>query len=127
MLKEKPMSRSFRHVLRGVHGRVRANYNLAFIRSTSVVTITAAQITALDPTLDKPFREVGEPGQDFRYHLGDANVWVSNVSPHYNDHYANEPGGVEYILHVDWPDPLDIAVTITIDDRFPESIDPYAP
>ncbi len=47
----------------------------------------------------------------FVYHLGDANVWVSNISPH--------AGGVEYILHVDWNEPLPVAVTITLESNPP--------
>ncbi|WP_144080421.1 hypothetical protein [Gloeobacter kilaueensis] len=38
--------------------------------------------------------------QDFIYNLGEANVWVNNVSPHFNDHFAGEPGGVEYICRL---------------------------
>jgi hypothetical protein len=44
--------------------------------------------------------------------LGDADVWVSNISPH--------QGGVEFILHVNWPQPLNIAVTITVEQEDPD-------
>jgi hypothetical protein len=54
----------------------------------------------------------GGAGQDFAYHLGDADIWVSNVSPH--------AGGVEFILHVDWPEPLNVAVTISVEDDDPQ-------
>ncbi len=60
------------------------------------------------------------------YWLGDADVWVSNVSPHFNDHFEGEPGGVEFILHVNNIDngaPIDVAVTITVEDNLPLEID----
>ena len=118
------MSQSFRHVIRGVRGRVRANFNTSAIKSsTSVVYITAAEIKPPDPNVPPLFKEAGDPGQNFIYHLGDANVWVSNVSPHRQDHFDGEPGGVEYILNVDFPSPIDVAVTITVDDAFPVSVD----
>jgi hypothetical protein len=111
------MAKSFRHVIRGAHGRVRANFNVGWIKSRqAVVQVTAGEISFnTDPS------EVQGPNglvvQDFMYILGDADVWVSNVCPHFNDHFPGEEGGVEYILHVDWPDPLDVAVTITVEDE----------
>jgi hypothetical protein len=118
------MSQSFRHVFRGVNGRVRANFNSSAVRSdTSVVNITAGEIKPRDPNVPQLFRDAGDPGQNFVYTLGDANVWVSNVSPHRQDHFDGEPGGVEFILNVDFPSPIDVAVTITVDDAFPVSVD----
>ncbi len=118
------MSQSFRHVLHGVSGRVRANFNTPAIKSnTAVVIITAGEITRPDPGITPLFRDAGDPGQNFRYNLGAANVWVSNVSPHCNDHSQGEPGGVEYVLNVDFPTPIDVAVTITVEDGFPVFID----
>jgi hypothetical protein len=64
----------------------------------------------------------GAAEQDFMYVLGDADVWVSNVSPHFEQHFPGEEGGVEFILHVDWPDPLDVAFTITVEDLPPIDI-----
>lgn len=118
------MATSFRHVLRGVHGRVRGNFNLpGLIRSRqAVVTMTAGEISFNGTTSEV----IGPNGQlvsqDFVYNLGDADVWVSNVSPHFNDHFEGEPGGVEYILHVDWDSPLDVAVTITVEDSTPAGV-----
>jgi hypothetical protein len=118
------MSQSFRHVIRGAQGRVRANFNTPAITSnTRVVNITAAEIKPRIPGITPPFRDQNDPGQNFIFNLGDADVWVSNVSPHLQDHFDGEPGGVEYILHVDFGSPLDVAVTITIDDAFPLSVD----
>jgi hypothetical protein len=118
------MATSYRHVLRGKHGRIRGNFNLpGIIKSRqAVVNVTAGEITSA------PSSEVMSPdgklvSQDFAYKLGDADVWVSNVSPHFNDHFEGEQGGVEYILHVNWDSPLDVAVTITVEDSTPIGID----
>ena len=92
----------------GLRGRCRMNFNWpGEISLTSVVHITAGE--AMHFGSRSVFSDRGGQGQDFAYVLGDANVWVSNISPHDN--------GVEFILHVDWPDPLNIAVTITTEDR----------
>jgi hypothetical protein len=100
------MSQSIRFVRRGVHGRVRENFNFSAIKSrASAVQISAAEIKPPDPSVQGDLKEVGEPDQNFIYHLGDANVWVSNISPHKQDHFNGEPGGVEFILNVDFPCP----------------------
>ena len=118
------MAQSFRHVIRGVSGRVRANFNWPAIKSgASVVHITAAEIGPPDPNVGGRFPEPGEPPQNFRYVIGDANVWVSNISPHLQDNFNGEPPGVGYILNVDWPSPIDVAVTITVEDDFPVGIE----
>ena len=125
------MSKSIRFVQRGVKGRIRQNFNWDAIRShASVVHITAAQIMPLDPNIPPLLREAGEPSQNFRYNLGDANVWVSNVSPHCNDHFKDEVGGVEFILNVEGPSGIpglnfsgiDVAITITVEDNFPVQV-----
>ena len=118
------MAQSVRYVIRGVHGRVRQNFNLPGIITSrqAVVNITAGEVQLGGP----PSTVIGPNGnevtQTFIYHLGDANVWVSNVSPHFNDHFAGEAGGVEYILNVDWPSPLNVGVTITVEDQTPFEI-----
>jgi hypothetical protein len=118
------MSQSIRFVKRGVHGRIRENFNTPLIKSSSsVVHITASEIKSPDPNVPPAFKDAGDPGQNFIYHLGDANVWVSNVSPHRQDHFDGEPGGVEFILNVDFPSPIDVAVTLTVEDNFPIEID----
>lgn len=96
----------------GLRGRCRMNFNWegGEIGLTSVVHITAAEALAFGSA--SVFGTHGGPGQDFAYNLGDADVWVSNVSPH--------QGGVEFILHVDWPEPLNVAVTITVEQEDPE-------
>jgi hypothetical protein len=85
----------------GLRGRCRMNFNWPPINALSVVNITAGE--ANDFGSANLFG-----GQQFTYNLGDANVWVSNISPH--------QGGVEFILNVDWPHPLNIAVTLTVED-----------
>jgi hypothetical protein len=44
------------------------------------------------------------------FNLGDADVFIANVSPH--------DGGVEFILYVNWDSPLDVLVDMT-------ALDPY--
>jgi hypothetical protein len=108
------MATSFRHVVRGVHGRVPANFNMPnLIRSRQAVV----QITAGEITFDTSPSQVGGVQQDFMYKLGAADIWVSNVSPHFNDHFEGEEGGVQYVLHVNWDSPLDVAVTFTVEDQ----------
>lgn len=97
------MSISWRRAVRA-QGRSRQNWNAPGINPTSVVHISAAEISS------EPGHLFGT-GQQFVYHLGDANVWVSNISPH--------AGGVEYILHVDWNEPLPVGITITLEPNPP--------
>jgi hypothetical protein len=114
------LSKSIRFVKRGVRLRNRENFNTDIIRSgTSVVNITAAEIRPIDPNVNPRLKLAGEPDQNFIYNLGDANVWVSNVSPHLQDHFNGEPAGVEFILNVEFPSPIDVAITITVEDDFP--------
>src|SRR5215203_4990705 len=59
------MARSIRFIRRNVQGRVRQNVNFSPIRQRSAVVITAAEL-----------------GPGGRPHLGEANVFVTNVGPH---------------------------------------------
>lgn len=95
------MVKSIRLLYRQMQGRVRCNYNWDWQRmcERSAVFVTAAEWN-VDP--DNPYR--GRP------HLGEANVYVTNVGPHDS---AGGPGGVEFYLHVDSEVPLDVLVTIT--------------
>lgn len=95
----------------GLSGRCRMNFNwMGVISETSVVHISAGE--AMDFHSASVFGAHGGPGQEFGYVLGAADVWVTNVAPH--------QGGVEFILHVAWHTPLNIAVTITVEDHDPE-------
>jgi hypothetical protein len=114
------MSKSIRFVRRGVHGRIPMNFNMpGVIKSRqAVVHITAAEIQTA-PVFDIVG---GHDEQKFIYNVGDADIWVTNVSPHSNDHFFGEPGGVGFVLHVNWHAPLDVAITITVEDAPPFEI-----
>jgi hypothetical protein len=117
------MSQSIRFVRKGVHGRVSQNFNLpGIIKSRqAVVHISAAEVQrAPDSEVVGPNGQVVK--QNFTYHVGDANVWVSNISPHFNDHFPGEPGGVGFVLNVDFPQPIDVAITITVEPQTPFEI-----
>jgi hypothetical protein len=115
------MGKTFRYIARGAIGRIRKNFNWPVIKSRqAVVHITAGEVIPGAPN------SVKGPGglveQDFIYNLGDADIWVSNISPHFGDHFSDEPGGVEFILHVDWNEPLDVGITVTVEDNTPLGI-----
>lgn len=96
------MSRSIRVFYDNVQGRVRKNFNWAPINKKSAVVITAAEF----------FWPGGLGGlEDIRPFLGEAGVRVSNVGVHGPE---GGSGGVEFHLHVDWPSPLSVMVTITV-------------
>lgn len=95
------MSRSIRLLYRNQKGRSRHNYNWDAITKRSAVIITAAEWKAGGD----PFDSSGRP------HLGEANVYVTNIGPHDPEGGA---GGVEFHLHVDNTDPLHVQVTITV-------------
>lgn len=104
------MARSTRILYRGMQGRLRMNSNWAPIHKNSAVVITAAEYAL----------EGGITGTAGRPLLGEANVYVTNIGPH--DPEGGD-GGVEFYLHVDWPSPLDVIVTISVledvEDLFP--------
>jgi hypothetical protein len=72
------MSQSIRWVVRGVRGRVRANFNWpGGITNRSVVHVTAGEVR-----FGNTVRQPTPPFQDFYYVLGDADIWVTNIAPH---------------------------------------------
>jgi hypothetical protein len=90
-------------VYRQVQGRIPVNVNWPPISRLSAVLVTAAEWKpGTDPTEPEP----GRP------HLGDANLYVTNIGPHGDP--GGEAGGVEFYLHVDNGPPLDAVVTITV-------------
>ena len=114
------MAQSYRYIRRGVHGRVGENFNWpGVITARSVVHVTAGEVKIGTTQLQQT-----PPVQDFFYHLGDASVWVSNISPHKNE-FTSDPGGVEFFLHVDFDSPIDVGITITVEDDLPLGIDGY--
>jgi hypothetical protein len=114
------MARSIRFVRRGVQGVARQNFNWpGVIEARSVVHVSAAEVG-----FGTTYARTVNPPQDFFYHLGAASVWVSNIGPHKNE-FAGQVGGVEFLIHVDWDSPLDVAVSITVEDSLPEEIQGY--
>jgi hypothetical protein len=106
---------SERILYRGQKGTVRQNFNLSNISLDSAVIVTAAQfVPDQDHIPNSPIKTAGRPL------LGLANVYVTNVGPHGVD--GVEAGGVEFLLHVDWGDPLDVVVTITVLDPINEFV-----
>src|SRR5689334_9967336 len=96
------MARSIRVIYQGVHGRVRRNFNWPPITGKSAVVITAAEWTPAGGLFGAT---VGRPN------LGEASVYVTNIGPHNPE---GGSGGVEFHLHVDWPTPLTVMVTISV-------------
>jgi len=95
------MARSTRFIIRNVQGRRRQNINFDPIKQDSAVLITASE-----------FRFAGGVfGAAGRPHLGEANVFVTNIGPH-----DPEPdvGGVEFHIHAESANPIDVMVTITV-------------
>jgi hypothetical protein len=88
----------------------------------AVVHITAGEIVPAS----MPSVVVGPGGteveQDFDYNLGDADVWVSDISPHFG-RFVGESGVVEFIVHVDFGSPIDVGITITVEDQTPIEVD----
>jgi hypothetical protein len=101
------MAQSIRVFYSNVNGRnIRMNFNWPPINIRSEVLITAAEWASgpLGPSLDGSHRP----------HLGAAPIWVSNVGAHGD---GNEAGGVEFMLHVESPTPINVMVTITVLDQ----------
>jgi len=109
-------------VIRQIHGRVPATFFWpGVISARSVINVTAGEVSFGGSEVNRT-----GPGQNFFYHLGDADIWVSNICPRRNDfNRVASPGEVSFILHVDWSSPLDVAVTITVDDDLPVEIQGY--
>ena len=103
------MSHSLRLLYRNQQGRVRKNHNWWRITKRSSVVITAAEWKAGTD----PYDSTGRP------HLGDANVYVTNVGPHDPE---GATGGVEFYLHVDHDLPLHVQVTVTVLDPIEEFV-----
>jgi hypothetical protein len=118
------MAKSYRHVMGGVHGRICETFTAPggeIISAQSVVHVSAGQVDVHEAGPDDMMfgPDAGKlMTQPFTYTVGDADVWVSNVSPlALGDNPAGGSGGVAYVLHVDSPSPIDVAVTITIEDQ----------
>lgn len=97
----------------GLVGRSRLDFKWGInppISPLSIVHVSAAEATDFGSAY--VIGANGQGQQDYIYSLGDADVWVSNVSPHL--------GGVAFILHVNAAGPVDVVVTITVEDGTPQ-------
>jgi hypothetical protein len=97
------VARSIRHFYHGEQGRHAKNVNInGFdITNGSAVLVTAALYTT--PGFG--------PDLNTRLLVHGPDVWISNIVPHGG---PNEASGVEFMLHVDSDQPVDVAVTITL-------------
>ena len=88
-------------------GRVHLNryFTRDIINSDSVVVITASEY---QPEVVPP----NYPNERLRF-TGDANIWVSNISPHGE---GTPNFGVEFAINVDFFNPLFVVVDITVID-----------
>jgi hypothetical protein len=84
-------------------GRAVLNFNWDAINVRSVVHVSASEVIRPEVT-----------GENFRRFVGAATVRVCNVSPHSN------PGGVTFVVEIDWGDPIPIVTDITLFDELPE-------
>lgn len=103
------MPHSIRQYWRNLQGRVPLNFNWDVINNDSVVLISVSEYSI----------DVANPGESPRF-VGDANVTVSNISPHGPPYDGNR--GVTFVVTVDWPQPLNIVTDITVLDAAPEFI-----
>jgi hypothetical protein len=102
-----------RPLRRSIDGRVFVQYTHDIVVSAVVVTVCEWGPTDVDAYSDPPIGSL---------HRGDAAISVSNVRPYVRE-YSNEPaqqgGGVEFVINVDYSEPLFIATTITVFDELP--------
>ena len=107
------MARSIRLLYRGVQGRIRQNFNWPPIKANSAVVVSAAEWAPnlVSTTIPVPGTSLPLAPPTGRPHLGEANVYVTNVGPHGPE---GGDGGVEFHLHVDFPSPLPVVVTISV-------------
>jgi hypothetical protein len=98
------MSRSFRIFYKDVHGRIPTNFNLSGVDVTnkSAVVVTVGQWTPPAAFFDL---------ENVRLQVHGPDVWTTNICPHGSE---NEASGVEFMLHVDSPTPINVAATITV-------------
>jgi hypothetical protein len=98
------MPQTVRQYWRNLRGRTVLNFNWNAIDHDSTVIITASEY-ALD---------IHAPNTSPRF-VGSADIEVRNISPHSPPYDPNH--GVTFVVHVDWPTPLDIVTDITVLDK----------
>lgn len=105
------MPQSIRAIYKGMTGTTKLNFNWPPINANSAVCITAGEWG--------PVGGISGPLVG-RHFIGAAqNIYVSNIGPHGS---ATEAGGVEFCLHVNYPQPLFVAVDITVLDAITETV-----
>lgn len=97
------MPRTMRQFWNPRKGRQTLNFNWDAITGDSVVNVSASEYHRPQVSTESATRFVGA-----------ASVRVCNVSPHSN------PGGVTFVVEVDWSDPIPIVTDITLFDAVPE-------
>ncbi|OHR69535.1 hypothetical protein HMPREF3291_00445 [Bacillus sp. HMSC76G11] len=115
------MARSIRFVRRGItQGKWRQNFNWpGVITAKSVVHVTVGEVK-----FGTTQNIQTEPRQNFHYILEEAAVWITNIGPHKNE-FTNDPGGVEFFIHSSFRGPIDVAITISVEDNLPVEIQGY--
>ena len=97
-----------------IKGRRVLNFNWNAITRESVVHVTATEYKSHNK--DNPY--FGK--ESAARWAGDANIWVSNISPHGP---SSDPNlGVTFVVHVDWDNPLPIVTDITVFDELPVDV-----
>jgi hypothetical protein len=105
-----------------VQGRIIKNFNLPGITHRSAVAISAGPYYQEPGGIDEGAFSHDRARLSVDYPPGwpragvvlGSDVYVTNICPHGS---TREPSGVEFILHVDSAEPIDVAVTITVFDE----------
>jgi hypothetical protein len=88
---------TYRMYLKGRRGRCHENFRTPDIKHNSVVHISISEVSeSFLPLTD----------QTFTRFVGDATISVNNISP--------SDGRVDFVVTVDWNEPLWICIDITI-------------
>jgi hypothetical protein len=108
-----------------------ANFNWeSVITWRSVVVVTASEYDPIFVETGIPIPGPGSPPgpgvpqvppHDFRRFVGDANIWVANIAPHGPNVDRGDPGGVSFVVNVDFYRPLPVVVDIVVFDN-PEEL-----
>lgn len=106
------MARVFRWFVGNWNGRVRCTFKDTNINNQSVVLVTASEGEGADNS-NAPQRFVG-----------DANITVHNIAPFgFSNPYGGGRaggGGVEFVITIDWHEPLPIWADIVVLDEIPQ-------
>jgi hypothetical protein len=93
------MQKTFRMILRGRKGRCLENFRSPEITTSSVIHISVSEAFLLDQALT-PEALIGS-----RF-VAAADISVRNISP--------SNGRVDFVIFVEWGEPLNIVIDITI-------------